>query len=299
MSFRNLLPLVVIICLSLSILGNATYSSASPFNKTTPKTSSTVEKRTGLSLLETLYSWQNQLRQEISSATRKLKNDHDVNAIFFLAAFSFLYGLIHALGPGHGKNIIMSCLLMEKRASIFKSIIAAALIAFGEMFSAIVVMLAVYFFAIGRLNRFTTSTTSLNMAIYTVIFAVGCILLLMRVNKHIRPRKQHLTSAPKQPKQSYLIAVLLGIIPCPGILILLSFMFTLKMFWTGIFLAMIAAFGMAITISCFGLLVVFLKKQSLKRVAEKQQRLKYVEATMEIVGALMIVVVSGYLVFSF
>ena len=51
--------------------------------------------------------------QALTAALGKLKTDN--NAFWVLGALSFLYGIFHAAGPGHGKVVISSYVLANER----------------------------------------------------------------------------------------------------------------------------------------------------------------------------------------
>ena len=62
--------------------------------------------------LGSLFAWvldkQQGLQRMLATSVKGLKTDNPMAGALTLAALSFLYGILHAVGPGHGKTIISS-----------------------------------------------------------------------------------------------------------------------------------------------------------------------------------------------
>jgi ABC-type nickel/cobalt efflux system permease component RcnA len=58
---------------------------------------------------------QQTMQRELAMGVKRLKDGNAVAAGFTLAALSFLYGVIHAVGPGHGKAIISSYVIANEQ----------------------------------------------------------------------------------------------------------------------------------------------------------------------------------------
>src|SRR5262245_51986914 len=53
------------------------------------------------------------VHSQLASAVRRFKTADPFSAAFLLAAISFAYGVLHAVGPGHGKAVISSYVLAD------------------------------------------------------------------------------------------------------------------------------------------------------------------------------------------
>ena len=92
------------------------------------------------------------LQRTLAMSVKGLKSDNPMAGAVILAALSFLYGVVHAVGPGHGKTIISSYVVANEetvRRGVIISFIAAGLQALTAV--ALVSMLAV------RAQRFGAS----------------------------------------------------------------------------------------------------------------------------------------------
>jgi ABC-type nickel/cobalt efflux system permease component RcnA len=68
--------------------------------------------------------------RELASAVRRFKSADPFSAALLLAGISFAYGVLHAVGPGHGKAVISSYVLADGRTvrrGVLLSFLAAAI----------------------------------------------------------------------------------------------------------------------------------------------------------------------------
>jgi nickel/cobalt exporter len=128
-----------------------------------------------------VFAWvletQQALQQRLAGSVRALKTDNPLAGALSLALLSFLYGVVHAVGPGHGKTIISSYVVANEktaRRGIIVSFVAAALQALTAV--ALVGIFAVLLNAPGI--EITAWSNQLETVSYAMIAAVGLWLLL-------------------------------------------------------------------------------------------------------------------------
>jgi ABC-type nickel/cobalt efflux system permease component RcnA len=128
-----------------------------------------------------VFAWvlntQQALQQRLAGSVKALKTDNPLAGAFSLALLSFLYGVVHAVGPGHGKTIISSYVVANEktaRRGIIVSFIAAALQAVTAV--ALVGIFAVLLNAPGI--EITAWSNQLETISYAMIAAVGLWLLM-------------------------------------------------------------------------------------------------------------------------
>ncbi|MBD3278628.1 MAG: hypothetical protein GF388_10030, partial [Candidatus Aegiribacteria sp.] len=61
---------------------------------------------TSLPLMDRIVSAQRSLQGKLSELIRRISEEGDAGALFILLGLSFLYGVLHALGPGHRKTVL-------------------------------------------------------------------------------------------------------------------------------------------------------------------------------------------------
>jgi nickel/cobalt exporter len=92
----------------------AAHATASPFGVGLPEPAPTGG---GLlpSLFQTIAAWQSSFYRDLTATIRAMKTDG--TAGFWLITASFLYGVLHAAGPGHGKAIVSAYVLANRETA--------------------------------------------------------------------------------------------------------------------------------------------------------------------------------------
>ena len=131
-----------------------------------------------------IFGWvlrtQQSLQRDLATGVKSLKGDHAVTGAVMLAALSFIYGVVHAVGPGHGKTIISSYVVANEetvRRGVIISFIAAGLQALTAI--ALVGILAFALNASGM--QINAWSNQLEMVSYAMIALVGAWLLITQL----------------------------------------------------------------------------------------------------------------------
>ena len=90
-----------------------------------------------------LYMWiaqkQSEINRTLAGAIKSLKDGGGARAAWIIAAFSFLYGILHAAGPGHGKAVISSYVLADGQ-TMRRGVALAFLAAFVQALAALLLV---------------------------------------------------------------------------------------------------------------------------------------------------------------
>ncbi len=131
-------------------------------------------------LVGAFFSWvvdtQQTMQRELAGGVKRLKTGDPFIAAVSLAGLSFLYGVVHALGPGHGKTVISSYVVANEetvRRSVIISFIAAAIQAMTAV--AVIGIFAIALNASGLTIK--AWSLQLESASYALIALVGLWLL--------------------------------------------------------------------------------------------------------------------------
>jgi nickel/cobalt transporter (NicO) family protein len=127
-----------------------------------------------------LFAWvldqQQSLQRMLATSVKGLKTDNPMGGALTLAALSFVYGILHAVGPGHGKTIISSYVVANEetaRRGVIISFIAAGLQALTA-----VVLVSLLLFGLNatglQVNAWSNQLESVS---YAMIALVGLYLL--------------------------------------------------------------------------------------------------------------------------
>jgi nickel/cobalt transporter (NicO) family protein len=127
-----------------------------------------------------IFGWvlrtQQSLQRDLATGVKSLKGDHALAGAVMLAALSFIYGVVHAVGPGHGKTIISSYVVANEetvRRGVVISFIAAGL----QALTAIVLVGTLAFALNASGLQINAWSNQLEMVSYALIALVGAWLL--------------------------------------------------------------------------------------------------------------------------
>ena len=137
-------------------------------------------------LLGSLYAWvvdqQQTMQRTLAMSVKGLKSANPIAGALTLAALSFLYGILHAVGPGHGKTVISSYIVANEetaRRGVILSFIAA-----GVQAMTAVVLVSVLLFGLNasglQINAWSNQLESVS---YALIALVGLYLLTTQLLK--------------------------------------------------------------------------------------------------------------------
>jgi ABC-type nickel/cobalt efflux system permease component RcnA len=123
-------------------------------------------------------AWINLKQQEfyraLANAMKAMRQDG--SKLWLLVGLSFLYGIFHAAGPGHGKAVISSYMVANEVA-LRRGILLSFISAFLQAFTAIAVMLLAFFVLRGTAVSMTDAAWFLEIASYAFVTAFGAWLL--------------------------------------------------------------------------------------------------------------------------
>jgi len=238
--------------------------------------------------------WQKGLHREMTQLLQQVAaQPHQAGVTLLL--FSLAYGVLHALGPGHGKVVISTFLATHpaKLKTSMKLTLLAALLQGGVAIGLVTLLLVVLQTSSRQLHL---SSYWLEKGSYLLVIALGVWIgwRALRALWHglrpaakrriyaIRPHHQHdehcgcghahLPSAQQMEqavsgKTQALVVFSMGLRPCSGAIMMLLFAKVIDVYAWGVASALAMALGTALTVSMLGLIV-----QRSRRLAERLGR---------------------------
>jgi len=230
--------------------------------------------------------------RELSGAVRRFRSSDPISAALFLAMISFAYGVLHAVGPGHGKAVISSYVLADGRTmrrGVFLSFLAAGIQALSALVLVAVLMLALR--ATGmqiRAMEAWLETISWGLVALVGAWLVYYQLRGMLASAGAAPHSAgghdhhhdhahghghghhhgdacevcaHLPAPSELQgdlswRRAFAIAFAVGIRPCTGAILVLVFAIGQGLWWAGVLSTLAMAVGTAITVSALAALAV-------------------------------------------
>lgn len=228
-----------------------------------------------------IFAEQAKFFRALSSAIRQAKEDG--SAAYGLIWLSFLYGIFHAAGPGHGKAVISSYLLADG-STIPRGIALSAISAFAQAVTAIA-LVGVAAVALGLTARAMGETVRwLELASYALIIVFGLVLAWRKGRDFLRaysawssgvlahahadhPGHDHGHDHSHGPepaelkgrgwlKRGLAAVIAVGMRPCSGAILVLVFALSQGIFLVGVVSTFAMAVGTAITVAAIAVLAV-------------------------------------------
>ena len=294
MKFYSLLFVLFCLSASISYAGN-------PFQAPSKTTSA---KKMTTSAPNAVYfklaMAQKKLRTRLSSMMKEVNKTGSFLPLFPLVLIAFVYGIVHAAGPGHGKALAVSYLVSRGRKAL-DGFYVGSFIAILHGISAICLVLFLKFILnksiMGPLEDITWIT---KITSYSFILGIGIILTIKNLYgwyQNMGVRRDHYSGKyATRPTGSLSTALAVGMIPCPGTVLIMLFALSINMIGIGIILAAAQTLGMAFTISVIGTIVVAIKSKTLSTLDYTRRDLADTfEKIVETLAGVMIIVVGVFL----
>lgn len=217
--------------------------------------------------------YQRRIQQVLSTALRDVQSGSGSAALWTLVVVCFGYGVVHTLGPGHGKAVVVAYFLDSTRPRAWiEGIFAGAWIAFTHTLAALLLVAGLKAFAVVGLFGALREVRNVEIVSYTLILAIGFWRLWAgltgRLHEHghgdhdhhehdHHPGHDHHHHAGGGQRQrtiaGWLLLTAAGIAPCAGALVVVLLSVALGVIWAGVVGVLAIALGMAITLAAIGM----------------------------------------------
>ncbi|MEA2019491.1 MAG: hypothetical protein U9N59_13715 [Campylobacterota bacterium] len=205
--------------------------------------------------------------KDITNNIKELLNDLDKSnsaiSYIWLLSFSFLYGILHAIGPGHGKSLISSYFLKDDSSHI-KALSMSGLIGVVHTFSAFILTLVIYYSVDTFLGSYFNNVEKIATKISAVIIIAIALYLIYK--KIIKSRNNHQNSCGCSGCKTHStdIGVILsaGIVPCAGTVTIFIYTMSLNMYFIGFLSAVFMSLGMSLIIYITALLSIKIRDKA-------------------------------------
>ena len=250
-------------------------------------------------IISGLRTFQRNLYEKMADLVETVQDSKKLSIIFILIGISFFYGVVHALGPGHGKSIAASYFLSTE-VPLTRGLLMGGLIALLHAGSAIVVVLTLYFIL---RHSYLCSLENINRVIrivsHTLIASIGLLMFIAAIRdgrkKQFPIHYVHNGGTTKDSKRRSLFSVALavGIVPCPGAILILLFCLSMGILTTGVFLVLVMAIGMGLTISAVGATAILARQGFSKFLPENSKTRRVLLTGLRLFGSLLIFFIGG------
>jgi nickel/cobalt transporter (NicO) family protein len=219
-----------------------------------------------------LLAFQRESNRLIAQHMKAIRDGDTMAPLLIGLALAFAYGVVHALGPGHGKVVVASYFL-GRDARIGHGLMMGLQIAIFHVLSAIVVVALADLVLRQAFGSAPAEVAGVRLTSYGLIALIGATMLFQAI-RHSRLRRagieighdccghghahvdhDHGDHAPGGRRaQEGALSLGVGIVPCTGAVLILLYALANDILLPGLLLVVAIAAGMAITMGALGML---------------------------------------------
>ncbi|MFO7954912.1 nickel/cobalt transporter [Thioalkalivibrio sp.] len=279
--------------------------------------------------LERLTGWmlqtQRQLHRSLTEGLHALRDGPTAHTAGALILVSFLYGIFHAAGPGHGKAVISAYLLTQPQ-NLRRGILLSTVSALAQGFTAIV-LIGVLIGLFGWLARDTLGQVrTLEIASFALVALLGLWLMARALRHAWRLQRAHHGAHSRTDDHGHehthgharhalcgcdtphhvdpdhrgtwwgtVLAV--GIRPCSGAVLIMAVSAALGLAWAGVAAVLAMSLGTAATVSVLATLAVSARDWTRRWLGPTRMgRLTYIGPALGLAGGGVIALIGLSLV---
>ena len=222
--------------------------------------------------------YQRRINHVLSTSLRDVQSGTGSLALWTLVTVCFGYGVVHTLGPGHGKAVVVAYFLDSSRPRAWiEGIFAGGWIAFTHTLAALLLAGALKLSSTVGLLGAMREVRNVEIVSYTLILLVGFWRLWAGItgrlhehphgdhghdhhhhghdhgHDHAHGHHHHDHAPPQRTIAGWLLLTAAGIAPCAGALIIILLAIALDVLWAGVVGVIAIALGMAVTLAAIGM----------------------------------------------
>ncbi len=251
---------------------------------------------------------QARLNAELTETIRAAQDGDSLAPALAIIGAAFLYGVLHAAGPGHGKAVVATYFLANP-ARWLRGVTTGFAVAMIQAVTAIL-LVAILAMVLGvALTQVLDRALTIELLSYALIVGLG-LYMLYRVatgqaacgHDH-HGHDHHIDAGTGRtglrgwvdralPEDLAPLAVAVGLRPCSGAIIILLFTLANGIFLIGALATFSMAFGTALVVSLAGLLAIALRR-SITASDRSHAFVARIQTGVTVAGALVITTLGG------
>jgi nickel/cobalt transporter (NicO) family protein len=236
-----------------------------------------------------LVTKQASLRDALGNYFYSWKESGSQSVLWGIIGVSFLYGILHALGPGHRKTVIFSFYL-ARGAPAWEPAGTGALLALLHAGAAVVLLLILRGVSGAISGKADNITVYMEGFAYILLIAVALYLVVQAIRDLARGARN-----AKIDATSIGTILLTGIYPCPGAILILVLSLTLDITGIGILAVFAMSLGMSIPIIAAGYLAWFGRRGLFLALKSNESKLGRISAAVELSGYSFLLLFAAYM----
>ena len=233
----------------------------------------------GIALIDSVWhaliKFQRQVNAGVAIHMRALETGNSFAAFFLGLGVAFLYGMIHALGPGHGKFVIMSY-FMGREVYVLRGLVMAVQMAVVHVIAAVVIVWVADILLKTSLGIGLADVPGIRAGSFLIIAGIGIYMLYQAVrgsgghththnhthdhNHHHHGHSHDHPHGASHATEGGLVALAVGMVPCPGAVLVMLYAIANDMIYPGFLLVAAMSVGIGLTIAILGVATILLRQ---------------------------------------
>jgi nickel/cobalt exporter len=253
-----------------------------------------------------LLTFQREANRLIAQHMRAIRAGESSTALLIGIGLAFLYGVVHALGPGHGKLVVVSYFL-SREARVGRGLLMGLQIAIFHVLSAMVVVALAELVLRRAFGGAPAEVAGVRLFSYGLIALIGGVMLVQAIRRSQRRRAglevpgccgvhdgaHHGSPDTREQAQQGALSLGVGLVPCTGAVLILLYAVANDILFAGMLLVAAIAAGMAITMGGLGILSVIARQAVASRVEAGAGGNGRLAAVTDYAGALAIMAIGA------
>ena len=231
---------------------------------------------------DVLTDFQRRANAEVAFHMNAIERGENLGAFLLALAVAFAYGAVHALGPGHGKFVVVSYFL-GREARVMRGVVMAIQIAIVHVIAAVVIVWLADLVLRGGFGLGLSDVPGVRAASFLIIVGIGLYMLYRAVRATLAARAARAGSHGRSPPHHHshhhdhshggkaeggILALAAGMVPCPGAVLIMLYAVANDMIVPGSLLVAAMSLGIGSSICVLGVGAI-LARQAAMRVMER------------------------------
>ncbi|MCK5130862.1 MAG: hypothetical protein KAR40_01755 [Candidatus Sabulitectum sp.] len=222
---------------------------------------------------------QRKLQRSIADTMADVNETGNIKSLWLLLGISFVFGVLHAIGPGHRKAILVAYFIGEGTKPL-KGIITGFLLALVHAASAIVLVGGFYLFTTRSLLVSIDKAQNLLFPLtYGIILILGIWMTAHGIKDH------HLKQLSGKNNRGLGGLILSGLVPCPAASAIMILAVAGKAAIVGILSVLMMSLGMGVLLAAVGLLTILMRNR-MTALFEDPTRGRHIEFALQLLSGL-------------
>ncbi|MDE0392503.1 MAG: hypothetical protein OXI57_10590 [Rhodospirillales bacterium] len=239
---------------------------------------------------DVLTDFQRRANAEVAFHMNAIERGENLGAFLLALAVAFAYGAVHALGPGHGKFVVVSYFL-GREARVVRGVVMAIQIAIVHVIAAVVIVWLADLVLRGGFGLGLSDVPGVRAASFLIIVGIGLYMLYRAVRASLGRRPhghdhghghhdhgnhhhhhdhghRHRDHSHGSKAEGGILALAAGMVPCPGAVLIMLYAVANDMIVPGSLLVAAMSLGIGSSICVLGVSAI-LARQAAMRVMER------------------------------